>query len=211
MVRTTLTVLNSKVWLLYEFCVLVVDGVSEPVDFEASFNKQYVKQKLGNGLVRIWHDVQARISAYLLGSDLALYKFDEFLQILGIVHRFVLWRTHCNIDSRLYDSCSEICSMVIPMSSDNFLTISSLHFSHQHIHKESYKHYLLALSCLAIFNSAHNYSRSTEQIYVSSDSQKCTEICQYVPLLIKSQNSWTVHEDVHVFLYAYSVQLAEYI
>ena len=90
MVRTILTVLNSKVWLLYKFCVLVVDGVSELVDFEASFNKQYVKQKLGNGLVRIWHDVQARISAFLLGSDLALYKFDEFLQILGIVHRFVL-------------------------------------------------------------------------------------------------------------------------
>lgn len=68
---------------------LSTDGVSEPVDFEASFNKQYVKQKLGNGLVRIWHDVQARISAYLLGSNLALYKFDEFLQILGIVHRLI--------------------------------------------------------------------------------------------------------------------------
>lgn len=70
--------------------MLVVDGVSEPVDFEEGFSKQYVKQKLGNGLVRIWHDVQARISAYLLGSDLALYKFEEFLQILRIVHRFVL-------------------------------------------------------------------------------------------------------------------------
>jgi hypothetical protein len=94
-----------------------------------------VKQKLGNGLVRIWQDVQARISAYLLGSDLALYKFDEFLQILGIVHRFVLWRTHCNIDSRMYDSCSESHSMGIPMPSDNFLTVSSVCFSHQHITK----------------------------------------------------------------------------
>ena len=43
LVRTILTVLNSKIWLSYKFCVLVVDGVSEPVDFEASFNKQYVK------------------------------------------------------------------------------------------------------------------------------------------------------------------------
>ncbi|GFG36817.1 hypothetical protein Cfor_08649 [Coptotermes formosanus] len=64
-------------------------AVSEPVDFEEGFSKQYVKQKLGNGLVRIWHDVQARISAYLLGSDLALYKFEEFLQILRIVHRLI--------------------------------------------------------------------------------------------------------------------------
>jgi hypothetical protein len=97
------------------------------------------------------------------------------------------------------------------ISSDNFLTISSLHFSHQHIHKESYKHYLLALPCCAISHSAHSYSRSMEQIYVSSDSQKCTEICQHIPRLVKPQNSWTVHEDLLVFLYVYSVQLAEYV
>ncbi|XP_069681255.1 syndetin isoform X2 [Periplaneta americana] len=68
---------------------LSTDGVSEPVDFEASFNKQYVRQKLGNGLSRIWHDVQARISTFLLGSDLAWYKFDEFLQVLSVVHRLI--------------------------------------------------------------------------------------------------------------------------
>jgi hypothetical protein len=68
---------------------VLADGVSDLVDFEATFNKQYVRQKLGNGLVRIWHDVQARVSAYLLGSDLALYKFDEFVQVLRVVHRFV--------------------------------------------------------------------------------------------------------------------------
>lgn len=76
---------------MYTFCMLLTDGVSERLDFEESFNKQYVKQKLGNGLVRIWHDVQARVLTYLLGSDLSWYKFDEFLHILGIVHRFVLW------------------------------------------------------------------------------------------------------------------------
>jgi len=101
--------------------------------------------------------------------------------------------------------------MGIPLSSDNILTISSLRFFHRHIHKESYKHYLLALPYHAIFHSAHNYSRSMEQIYISSDSPKCTEICQHIPLLIKSQNSWTVFEDLRVFLYAYSVQLAEYV
>jgi hypothetical protein len=29
--------------------------------------------------------------------------------------------------------------------------------------------------------------------------------------LVKPQNSWTVHEDLLVFLYVYSVQLAEYV
>jgi hypothetical protein len=76
---------------VYRFCILLPDGVSEPLVFEASFNKEYVKQKLGSGLVRIWHDVQARVLPYLLGSDLSSYKFDEFLHVLGIVHRFVLW------------------------------------------------------------------------------------------------------------------------
>lgn len=76
---------------MYMLSLLLTDGVSEPLYFEESFNKQYVKEKLGKGLVRIWLDVQARVLAYLQGSDLSWYKFDEFLHILGIVHRFVLW------------------------------------------------------------------------------------------------------------------------
>ncbi|XP_063219060.1 syndetin [Bacillus rossius redtenbacheri] len=68
---------------------LSADGVTEPVDFEASFNKEYVKQKLENGLARIWQDVQARISVYLLGSGRAWYKFEEFLQVLRVVHRLI--------------------------------------------------------------------------------------------------------------------------
>jgi hypothetical protein len=83
-----LTVLKRQV--AREVVMDVTDGVSQ-LDFEENLNKPYVKQKLGNGLVRIWHDVQARVLAYLLGSDLSRYKFDEFLHILRIVHRFVLW------------------------------------------------------------------------------------------------------------------------
>jgi hypothetical protein len=86
---------------------LLTDGVSEPLDFEASFNKQYVKQKLGNGLVRIWHEVRTRVLTYLLGSDLSWYKFDEFLHVLGIVHRFVLWGHVCPY-SCLQRNCDSI-------------------------------------------------------------------------------------------------------
>lgn len=88
---------------------MLADGVSEPVDFEASFNKQYVRQKLGNGLVRIWHDVQTRVSAYLLGSELALYKFDEFLQVLRVVHRLVF--LFIPLRTLLTASCSFYCSV----------------------------------------------------------------------------------------------------
>lgn len=58
-------------------------------DIELSLNKQYVKQKLENGLNRLWNDVQSRISIYLLGHDLAEYKFEELLQILGVIHRLI--------------------------------------------------------------------------------------------------------------------------
>ncbi|XP_046752243.1 syndetin isoform X1 [Diprion similis] len=58
-------------------------------DLEATFNKQYVKQKLENGISRMWHDVETKISTYLLGADLAYFKFEQFVQILGIVHRLI--------------------------------------------------------------------------------------------------------------------------
>ena len=57
------------------------------VDLESSINQPYVEQKLESGLARIWQDVQSRITSYLMGSDLSGYKLDEFLQVLGIVHR----------------------------------------------------------------------------------------------------------------------------
>lgn len=62
----------------------------EQKDLEATFNKQYVKQKLENGMARMWHDVEIKISTYLMGADLAYFKFEQFVQILGIVHRYKL-------------------------------------------------------------------------------------------------------------------------
>lgn len=56
-------------------------------DIEISLSKQYVKQKLENGLKRLWNDIQNRISCYLLAQDFAEFKFEELLLILGMVHR----------------------------------------------------------------------------------------------------------------------------
>lgn len=56
---------------------------------EENFDKQYIKKKLENGLSRVWHDVQSKVSAYLLNSDLAWYKFEQFVQVLSVVHRLI--------------------------------------------------------------------------------------------------------------------------
>lgn len=62
-------------------------GENSGGDLEENFNRQYVKQKLESGLMKIWHDVQGKVSTLLLTSDLAQYKFDQFMQVLNVVHR----------------------------------------------------------------------------------------------------------------------------
>lgn len=65
------------------------DESNSESDLEDDFNKQYIKKKLEGGLGRVWHDVQSKVSAYLMNSDLAWYKFEQFVQVLGVVHRLV--------------------------------------------------------------------------------------------------------------------------
>ncbi|KAF2896789.1 hypothetical protein ILUMI_09384 [Ignelater luminosus] len=68
---------------------LELDVNESSSDLEDNFNKQYIKQKLESGLMKIWHDVQSKVSTLLLNSDLASYKFDQFVQVLSVVHRFM--------------------------------------------------------------------------------------------------------------------------
>lgn len=56
-------------------------------DPEMNFNEQYVKQKLESGMVRMWHDVEIKISTFLIGTDLTLFKFEQFVEVLGTVNR----------------------------------------------------------------------------------------------------------------------------
>lgn len=58
-------------------------------NLEDNFNKQYIKQKLEHNLVKIWQDVESKVSSLLLNSDLASYKFEQFVQVLGVVHRLI--------------------------------------------------------------------------------------------------------------------------
>ena len=56
-------------------------------DPEACFNEQYVKQKLESGMVRMWHDVEIKISTFLIETDLTSFKFEQFVEVLGTVNR----------------------------------------------------------------------------------------------------------------------------
>ncbi|XP_057652521.1 syndetin [Diorhabda carinulata] len=47
------------------------------------------KQKLNHNLIKIWDDVQRKVSSLLLNGDLTKYKFDQFVQVLRVVHRLI--------------------------------------------------------------------------------------------------------------------------
>lgn len=64
-------------------------NTSKSTDLELSFTNEYIRQKLDSMQARIWQDVQSRFSTYLFSSDLASFKFDNFLQVLGLVHRLM--------------------------------------------------------------------------------------------------------------------------
>ncbi|KAI4455060.1 hypothetical protein MML48_9g00009008 [Holotrichia oblita] len=90
------------------------DEQAKVVDIEDSFNKQYIKQKLEHNLVKIWQDVQSKVSNLLLNSDLAMYKFDQFVQVLGIVHRLI------NVGEEFCGSKSQELQESIKKQSDNY-------------------------------------------------------------------------------------------
>jgi len=49
--------------------------------------QSYIQQKLENGLLKIWLDIQQKVKTYLLSTDLSLFKYDSFIQVLDIVNR----------------------------------------------------------------------------------------------------------------------------
>lgn len=59
------------------------------VGMEVSMAAQYVKQKLEMGRARVWTDVQSKVAALVMTCEPADLKFEEFLQILDLVDRFI--------------------------------------------------------------------------------------------------------------------------
>ncbi|KAL6266883.1 hypothetical protein P5V15_003711 [Pogonomyrmex californicus] len=96
-----------------------IEGKSDVKDLEATLSKQYVKHKLENGIVRVWHDVEMKISVYLMNTDLTNTKFEQFVQILGIVNR-------------LMEIGEELCGFKSENLQESIKKQSLSYFSHYH-------------------------------------------------------------------------------
>ncbi|KAH8009810.1 hypothetical protein HPB51_019879 [Rhipicephalus microplus] len=48
---------------------------------------RYVIEKLRGGLQRVWQDIQKKVTQFLLASNIAGFKFNQFIQVLDIVRR----------------------------------------------------------------------------------------------------------------------------
>ncbi|XP_068626098.1 syndetin [Battus philenor] len=62
-------------------------GSNNVFDIEKNVSREYIRQKLKAGLIRIWHDVQAKVSTFLRSSGLEDYPFEKFIQMLGILRK----------------------------------------------------------------------------------------------------------------------------
>lgn len=56
-------------------------------DIQKNVSREYIRQKLKAGLLRIWHDVQGKVSIFLKSSGLEDYPFEKFVQILGVLRK----------------------------------------------------------------------------------------------------------------------------
>lgn len=58
---------------------------AQPDDFVAD----HVRRKLEGGLSRVWNDVQTRVCGLLATGELGCYRFEQFVQVLAVVHRLM--------------------------------------------------------------------------------------------------------------------------
>ena len=52
--------------------------------------RQYCRNKLEAGVARVWQDVQSKVKAYVLASDLSQFSIDSFLHFLDLLHRLIM-------------------------------------------------------------------------------------------------------------------------
>uniref|UniRef100_A0A8C4HDM0 VPS50 EARP/GARPII complex subunit n=1 Tax=Dicentrarchus labrax TaxID=13489 RepID=A0A8C4HDM0_DICLA len=67
-----------------------LDMNSSPTESDESVvDRSYVKKKLEHGLTRIWQDVQLKVKAYILGTDMSNFKYDDFIVVLDVISRLM--------------------------------------------------------------------------------------------------------------------------
>jgi hypothetical protein len=52
-----------------------------------TFNDEYIQEKLKKGQIRIWNDIQAKMTIFISSTKLSQLKYESFIQILSIVQR----------------------------------------------------------------------------------------------------------------------------
>ncbi|XP_075962537.1 syndetin isoform X3 [Anarhichas minor] len=65
------------------------DGAAAAESDESVVDRSYVKKKLEHGLTRIWQDVQLKAKAYILGTDMSNFKYDDFIVVLDVISRLM--------------------------------------------------------------------------------------------------------------------------
>uniref|UniRef100_A0A673A3S3 VPS50 EARP/GARPII complex subunit n=1 Tax=Sphaeramia orbicularis TaxID=375764 RepID=A0A673A3S3_9TELE len=65
------------------------DDAAAAVSDELVVDRSYVKKKLEHGLTRIWQDVQLKVKAYILGTDMSNFKYDDFIVVLDVISRLM--------------------------------------------------------------------------------------------------------------------------
>lgn len=70
-----------------KYDVDVIPAASNVFEIEKNVSREYIRQKLKAGLVRIWHDVQLKVSTFLKSSGLVQCAFEKFIQMLGILRK----------------------------------------------------------------------------------------------------------------------------
>ncbi|XP_017890539.1 syndetin [Ceratina calcarata] len=124
-----LTELCKSLWTILSSYYLVVNWhnsqerkaefTTDDKNLEETFSKQYVKHKLENSMIRVWHDVEMKISIFLMNADLTYIKFEQFVQVLGIVNR-------------LMEIGEELCDFKSENLQESIRKQSLSYFSHYH-------------------------------------------------------------------------------
>ncbi|KAG8005136.1 Syndetin, partial [Nibea albiflora] len=87
------------------------DATPTPDDAAASesdksvVDRSYVKKKLEHGLTRIWQDVQLKVKAYILGTDMSNFKYDDFIVVLDVISRARLEELRMFLENETWELC----------------------------------------------------------------------------------------------------------
>ncbi|CAF0818466.1 unnamed protein product, partial [Didymodactylos carnosus] len=62
----------------------------------------YIMQKLENGSVRLWNEIQQKIKIFLIEADITNFKFEQFIHILKVINRLMeIGEQFCRSDSTI--------------------------------------------------------------------------------------------------------------